>query len=84
VGIVLLLFDTIFCTVAYATARILLPFVTFGKVRVDAAVNGEAGFNWLGFKRLPDGVMLFDSVLAGWFGVFFWVFLLVGILALLR
>lgn len=81
-GIVLLLFDTIFCAVGYATARILLPILTLGRVRVDALLHTETGFNWLGFKRLPDGILLCDSILAGWFGVFVWAFVLVGILAL--
>jgi hypothetical protein len=81
-GIVLFLFDTIFCAVGYATARLLLPVLTFGRVKVDALLHAETGFNWFGFKRLPDGVLLCDSIVAGWLGVLVWAFVLVAVLAL--
>jgi hypothetical protein len=56
-----IVFDFILDAVGYTTARILLPTLTFKKVKVDALSSGEAGFNWLGFKRLSDGVLLCDS-----------------------
>jgi hypothetical protein len=77
---VLVAFDFVLYVVAYTTARILLPTLTFKKVKVDALSPGEAGFNWLGFKRLSDGVLLCDSNSAGWIGVLIWV--LVAIVAL--
>jgi hypothetical protein len=81
-GLVLFVFDTIFYAVGHATARMLLPLLTAGNVKVDALLHAETGFNWFGFKRLPDGVLLCDSVAAGWIGVLVWAFGLVAILAL--
>jgi hypothetical protein len=71
-----------FLAVGYTTARILLPTLTFNKVKVDALSPGEAGFNWLGFKRLSDGVLLCDATLAGWIGVLIWALVLVVVAAL--
>ena len=47
--------DFILDVVGYTTARLLLPTLTFQKVKVDALSSDEVGFNWLGFKRLPNG-----------------------------
>jgi len=77
-----IVFDFILDAVGYTTARILLPTLTFKKVKVDALSSGEAGFNWLGFKRLSDGVLLCDSNSAGWIGALIWVLVLVVIVAL--
>ena len=73
-------FEFILLAVGYTTARILLPALTFEKVKVDALLPGEAGFNWLGFKRLPDGVLLCEATLAGWIGVLIW-FLVLAVVA---
>ncbi len=54
-------FEIVLLAFGYTTARILLPTLTFGKVKVDALSSSEAGFNWLGFKRLADGVLLCDA-----------------------
>lgn len=78
----MIVFDFILDAVGYTTARILLPTLTFKKVKVDALSSGEAGFNWLGFKRLSDGVLLCDSNSAGWIGALIWVLVLVVIVAL--
>jgi hypothetical protein len=68
--------------VGYTTSRLLLPMLTFQRVKVDALSSGQTGFNWLGFKRHSDGVLLCDSNSAGWIGALFWVFVLVVIVAL--
>ncbi len=81
-GLVLFVFDTIFYAVGHATARMLLPLLTSGKVKVDALLHAETGFNWFGFKRLPDGVLLCNSMVAVWFGVLVWAFAMVAIFAL--
>jgi hypothetical protein len=81
-GLVLFVFDTVFYAVGHATARMLLPLLTAGKVKVDGLLHAETGFNWFGFKRLQDGVLLCDSLVAGWLGLAVWTFGLVAILAL--
>jgi hypothetical protein len=68
-----ILVDLILDVVGYATARFLLPTLTFQKVRVDVLASREAGFNWLGFKRLPNGRLLCDADSAGWIGALFWL-----------
>ena len=75
-------FEIVLLAFGYTTARILLPTLTFKKVKVDALSPGEAGFNWLGFKRLSDGVLLCDANSAGWIGVLIWVFVLVVVVSL--
>ena len=43
-GLVLFVFDTIFYAVGHATARMLLPLLTAGNVKVDALLHAETGF----------------------------------------
>jgi hypothetical protein len=74
--------DIILVAIGYTTARILLPTLTLGKVKVEALSPGEAGFNWLGFKRLNDSVLLCEASLAGWIGVLIWVLVLVIVTSL--
>ena len=81
-SVAIAVFEIVLLAVGYATARIMLPTLTFNKVKVDALSPGEAGFNWLGFKRLPDGVLLCDSTTAGWIGVLIWFLVLVVVVAL--
>jgi hypothetical protein len=80
-SVVIVVFDFMLWAVGYTTARILLPTLTSKKVKVDTLSPGEAGFNWLGFKRLRDGVLLCDSNSAGWIGALVWVFVLVVVVA---
>ncbi|WOH53637.1 hypothetical protein [Bradyrhizobium sp. sBnM-33] len=62
--------DFILDIVGYTTTRLLLPTLTFQKVKVDVLSSDEACFNWLGFKRLPNGALLCDADSAGWIGAF--------------
>jgi transposase len=56
------------------------------RVRVDRNVDVEAlqrvleRFNWLGFKRLPNGALLCDADSAGWIGALFWLLVLAGVI----
>ena len=59
------LVDFILDVVGYATSRLLLPMLTFQKVKVDALSSGQTGFNWLGFKRHSDGVLLSELKFGG-------------------
>ncbi|MEH2508889.1 hypothetical protein V1291_000243 [Nitrobacteraceae bacterium AZCC 1564] len=75
--------DFIVDMVGYTTSRVLLPILTFQKVRVDALAREQRGFNWLGLKRLSDGTLLCDATSAGWIGTFFWAFVLIAIVAMI-
>lgn len=71
------MFDVISEIVGYTTARVLLPILSFGKLRVQRIRSDEWGFNWLGFRREPDGSFLVGSSMAGWLGLFLWLAVLV-------
>ena len=77
----MILLDFILDVVGYSAARLLLPVVTFQKVKVDALSSDEVGFNWLGFKRLPGGELLCDANSAGWIGALFCLIALAVVLA---
>jgi hypothetical protein len=68
------LIDVILGFLGYTTARLVLPIITFGKVRVQSITSAERGFNWLGFKRVDDGSLICHADLAGLFGVMLWIF----------
>jgi hypothetical protein len=70
------IFDFILDVVGYTTARLLLPILTFQKVKVDVLSSSETGFNWFGFKRLPSGALLCDADSAGWIGAPSWLIVL--------
>jgi hypothetical protein len=75
------LMELVFSAVGYATARMLLPALTFGRVTVEVPTP-PVGFNWLGFRRLADGRLLCASDIAMWIGILFWTGVLVAIVAL--
>lgn len=77
----MIVFDIILDVVGYTTARLLLPTVTFGKVRVQSVSSTETGFNWLGFKREPDGTLICEAAIAGWIGLMPWALGVVLIVA---
>ena len=71
-----MILDFILDVAGYATARLLLPILTFQKVKVDVLSSGEVGFNSLGFKRLSNGALLCDADTAGWIGALSWLVVL--------
>lgn len=50
--------DVLLDLVGYGTARVLLPVLSFGTIRVQTMKSPSQTFNWSGFKRLPDGTYL--------------------------
>lgn len=60
--------DVILEAIGHTTARIALPIVTFGKVRVETPSSSETGFGWFGFKRGSGGSYLCRAPMAGWIG----------------
>lgn len=73
--------DVLLDLVGYGTARVLLPVLSFGTIRVQAMKSPGQAFSWSGFKRLPDGTYLCASDLAGWIGLSVWVVGLIVIFA---
>lgn len=72
--------DFVLDVVGYTAGRVLLPILSFGKIQVDGLTSDEIGFNWLGFKRLPDGKLLCSAETACWIGILFWALVLVIVL----
>ncbi|OPF93177.1 hypothetical protein [Rhodopseudomonas palustris] len=73
--------DVLLDLVGYGTARVLLPVLSFGTIRVQTMKSPSQTFNWSGFKRLPDGTYLCASDLAGWMGLSVWGVGLIAIFA---
>ncbi|MGK9055603.1 hypothetical protein [Neorhizobium petrolearium] len=78
----MIIIDFIFEVIGYTTARLVLPFITFGKVRVQSISSTEAGFTWLGFKRVPDGSWICQGPMAGWIGVSLWALVVAFVLTI--
>ena len=68
----------------YTTARLLVPIVTFGRVRVQALRTEAQRPNWFGFSRAADSSCQLEATMAGWYGLFFWIAVSIVVLALLR
>jgi hypothetical protein len=77
----LLVVDFLLEVIGHTTARVLLPLASLGKIRVQGVSSAEGGFNWLGFKRGPDGSLLCESSMAGWIGLLPWVLLIAAIIS---
>lgn len=69
----MIIIDFILEVIGYTTSRLVLPLITLGKVRVQSVSSTETGFNWLGFKRVPDGSLICQAPMAGWIGLIPWV-----------
>jgi hypothetical protein len=64
----------------YGTARVIVPIVTFGRVRVETGSDdGVVGFGWFGFGRDSDSRLVLSAQLAGFFGLVFWVAVIAGV-----
>ncbi|WP_376742383.1 hypothetical protein [Ensifer canadensis] len=77
------LIDVLLEVLGYTTARLGLPIITLGKVRVQSICSAERGFNWPGFKRVGDGSLICHADMAGLIRVLLWIFvpLLIATLA---
>lgn len=74
--------DIILEVIGYTTARLVLPIITLGKVRVESITSAERGFTWLGFKRNRDGSLICQAPMAGLIGLLLWILVLIFIAAL--
>ena len=73
----MIVFDVLLDGLGYWTARLLVPALSLGYLQVDQSISDEIGFNWLGLKRMRDGhAHLLSATMAGWVGLFFWIFAL--------
>lgn len=55
--------------VGYGTARVLLPIVSFGKLRAQPLFDWDHEFNWLSCRRIGDGQIEVESTVAGAIGL---------------
>lgn len=69
----MIVLDFILEVIGYSTAMLVLPLITLGKVRVQSITSIETGFNWPGFRRVPDGSLICQAPMAGWIGLIPWV-----------
>jgi hypothetical protein len=74
--------DILLEVIGYSTARLLLPVITFGRVRVQPLKSPASGFNWIGFRRDRDGRLICSAPIAGALGLFIWMLLIPISLAL--
>ncbi|TIX89744.1 hypothetical protein BSK43_024785 [Rhizobium sp. P44RR-XXIV] len=72
--------DFILEVLGYTTARIIVPLISFGNVRVQALSSHETGFNCLGFKRMASGGFLCQATMAGSVGLLPWAVLLLVVI----
>lgn len=55
--------------IGYGTARLMLPLVSFGKLRAEPLYDWEHEFNWLSCRRRGDGKIEVESTVAGAIGL---------------
>ena len=76
------IFEVLMDIVGHRMARWLLPAISFGTIKVDDLMSVRTGFNWLGFQRTDDNVLLCSSDTAAWIGVFAWILVLIVVIGL--
>jgi hypothetical protein len=67
--------------IGYTTARLFVPLLTFGRVRVQPFRAEPQRHNWFGFVRDADGSHQLEATIAGWYGLFFWIAVVIAMLA---
>lgn len=75
----MIIVDIILEVIGHTTARLVLPIITLGKVRVQSITSAERGFNWLGFKRNSDGSLICQAPMAGLIGLLLWMLIIIFI-----
>lgn len=63
----------------YGIARITIPFITLGKVRVDPPSSSSNAYNWLGYRKAGTRTML-SPTSAGFIGILIFIALIVALL----
>lgn len=71
--------------VFYGTARIVLPLLTFGRVRTERMFSPDtARIGWLGAGRDSAGRWVLSSQMAALLGCAFWIAVVAVIIVLVR
>lgn len=70
--------------VGHATARILVPLVSLGRLSVQRLRDEPLRHNWFGIGRKADGSLQVEATMAAWWGVFAWVGVVIVALSCLR
>ena len=70
--------------VGYRTARLLVPLLSFGTVRVEHLSAAAPGFNWAGFKRDETGRLVMSFMMATLLGGLFWFLMLALAMSFIR
>ncbi len=68
--------DVLVDVVGYYTAKVLLPLISLGWVRVDDWSSRKPG-GWFGWYRDGDRRLVFTASMGGWIGVLLWLLTLV-------
>lgn len=61
-------FESIWWLLGYAVARLVLPIISFGKVRVGSFLESHK-FNWLGYRYRQDGCLEVEATFATLIGL---------------
>ena len=69
--------------VGFYTAKVLLPVISFGMIRTDHGFD-DRKFGWFQFWRRDANRIVVHSNVAAAIGVFFWIAVLVALVALWR
>lgn len=78
------IFDDLIHVVGYTVARLILPFLSFGKIYVEPLTTPQKRFNALGYRYDDSGRIEISETIAGFVGfilflaALFVVFLLIG------
>lgn len=60
--------ELIWWGVGYAVARLVLPLVSFGRLRVGTA-RDSSGFGWVGLRRIEEGRLEIEATFAALIGL---------------
>jgi hypothetical protein len=83
-SIVTFIFQVVVWGLFSFTGRVALPFLTFGRWRVQRLDDYRSHVAWHGFKRQPNGIMLVSDGPAAALGVMVWVAVGILLFVLLR
>lgn len=83
-GIVLDILDIIVGFLLHRVARVLLPLLSFGRIKVEDLYAAGTGFNWQGLKHQENGGYLLSSGMSTFLAALFWALCLIAYLAATR
>lgn len=63
------IFDFLMGNVGYATARLVLPLLSFRRVYAEPLTSPPKRFNALGYRRDEDGRIEIEEMVAGFMGL---------------